>query len=141
MATGTAMSTKMESDILSRWLKNTTTVMSVNSATSQYLAIGTTGYNTGIAEPPTSDGYARVQVTFGAVGGATSGPATISGPSAATTFGPNTNVNWGSIGYFGIYDASTSGNLLFWGSLTATVSIAVNDQFQFAASAITLQAD
>jgi len=140
VATGTAMSTKMESDILGRWLKNTTTYVGTTPA-AWYLGVATTINNNTWTEPPASDGYTRVAVTFGAIGGNTSGPATISGPSAATTFGPCSNVNWGNISYFGIYDAQTSGNLLFWGSLTAAVSIAVNDQFQFAASAITLQAD
>lgn len=140
MATGTAMSTKMESDILSRWLKSTTTVMGTDRASGCYLGIATTINNNTWTEPPATDGYTRQAVTFGAVGGNTSGPATISGPSVATTFGPASTA-WGNIAYFGVYDAVTSGNLLFWGSLTAAVSIGVNDQFQFAASAITLQAD
>ena len=138
MATGTAMSEKMEQDILMRWLKNTTTILG-SAPTNWYVGVGTAGANTGVAEPASTRGYTRQALTFGATGG--TGPCTISGPAATTTFPICTSSDWGNITHFGIYDAATSDNLLFWGSLTAGVSIAVNDRFEFAASAITIQAD
>lgn len=39
---------------------------------------------------------------------------------------------------FGVFDAATSGNLLFHGALASTVNIAATDTVKFAAGAITL---
>ncbi len=64
-------------------------------------------------------------------GGATSN-------NVAITF-PTPSGSWGTVTHFGIYDASTSGNLLFHGQLTAPKSIGATDPApSFAISALVL---
>ena len=46
--------------------------------------------------------------------------------------------SWGSVTHIGIFDASTSGNLLWHGSLTTPKTVADGDSLQFAAGAIDL---
>lgn len=40
----------------------------------------------------------------------------------AITF-PTPSANWGTVTHFGIFDASSSGNLLIWGALTASKTV------------------
>jgi hypothetical protein len=78
------------------------------------------------------NGYARLTASFGA---AASGSA--SGPTVATEFTAAGGA-WGSITHFGIHDAVTSGNLLYYGALTAAKTIADGDTLRFAANSITI---
>jgi len=82
--------------------------------------------NGGGNEVPTGRGYTRQTITNAA---AASGQIA---NSAILTFGPCTTTNWGVISHVGIYDASSSGNLLFHGAVTTTKNIEVGDSFQIA---------
>lgn len=42
--------------------------------------------------------------------------------AAAITF-PTPSANWGTITHFGIFDATSGGNLLFWGALTTSKTV------------------
>lgn len=78
--------------------------------------------------------YARQAVTFGAAsGGATSN-------SNLVTF-PDASGAWGTITHFGIYDASSAGNLIWYGALGASKVIASGDAFQFAIASLTVSLD
>lgn len=67
--------------------------------------------------------YGRQSIAFGsASGGSASNSATVTF-SAATS-------NWGSITHVAIMDASTSGNVLFWGAVTTAKTIESGDTFQ-----------
>lgn len=58
--------------------------------------------------------------------------------NGAITF-PAPTANWGTVTHFGLFDASTSGNLLFWAALTASKTINNGDPAQvFAIGALTL---
>jgi hypothetical protein len=46
--------------------------------------------------------------------------------------------SWGTIGWFGILDASTSGNLLYHGALTTSKTIDTGDVFKIAAGSLTV---
>ena len=77
--------------------------------------------------------YARQSATF-ASPHATNGTCTISGD---ITF-PTATGTWGTITHVGIFDASSSGNLLFHGSLSASKTIASGDVLKVSASDLTI---
>ena len=82
----------------------------------------------------TGGSYARVAVTsgMGASGWAgtqsagsttaSSGTGGVTSNNGAITF-PAPSANWGVCSHFGIHDASTSGNLLFHGALSASKTV------------------
>lgn len=78
-------------------------------------------------------GYAREAVTFDA---ATSGGGTTSNTGAVSFTAAGGS--WGTISHIGIFDASTSGNLLWHGSLTASKTVADGDTLEFAIGNIDL---
>lgn len=66
--------------------------------------------------------------------------ATFSAPSAGATANSNAiafaeaTANWGTVTHFGVFDAATSGNLLYWGDMTdisvltgETMAVAIGD--------------
>tara|TARA_Y100001951_G_C11295631_1_gene275379 strand:+ start:4221 stop:4604 length:384 start_codon:yes stop_codon:yes gene_type:complete len=77
------------------------------------------------------NGYSRQVITFNA---ASSGSATNSSAETFTASGGN----FGTITHFGIFDASTSGNLLYHGALTDDKVIEDGDSLVVAAGAITI---
>jgi hypothetical protein len=77
------------------------------------------------------NGYARKSATFGAP----SNGASVT--SADIQFDQATG-SWGTIGWFGILDASTSGNLLYHGALTTSKTIDTGDVFKIAAGSLTV---
>ena len=81
-----------------------------------------------------SNGYTRQVITFNA---ASSGSATNSSAETFTASGGN----WGTITHFGIFDASSSGNLLAHGALAASKTISDGDTLQINASALTITKD
>jgi hypothetical protein len=58
--------------------------------------------------------------------------------TAAITFPAATPAGWGTITHFVIADASTAGNLIIWGALTASKAIGIGDVFQFAAGQLVI---
>lgn len=81
----------------------------------------------------TGGGYSRKAVTFNAAstpGGTTSNSNIVSWTAAGASYGTVTHV--------GIFDASTGGNLLWQGSLSASKTVADGDTIQFAAGNLTL---
>lgn len=91
--------------------------------------------------------YARVAVTSSlanwagtqaaASTTASSGTGGQTSNNAAITF-PTPSGNWGTVSHFGIYDASTGGNLLFWGALTIAKTINQSDTVSFPAASLTI---
>lgn len=75
--------------------------------------------------------YVRKAITFGAP---TDGVFT---NSADVTFDTSTSA-WGTIAYFAIMDASTSGNCLFYGPLTSSKVMASGDVIKFVAGQISV---
>jgi len=82
----------------------------------------------------TGNGYARVAATFSA---ASSGTAS---SNAAVEF-PAATGSWGTVSHFGIFDASTSGNLLIHGAFTASKVIATGDILRIASGDLDISAD
>jgi hypothetical protein len=78
-----------------------------------------------------SSAYTRKAVTFAA---ASSGS---SASSATVTFDTAT-ASWGSITHIAVMDASTSGNVLFYGAVTTAKTIDTGDTFQVSSGNLTI---
>ena len=60
--------------------------------------------------------------------------------NAAINF-PTPTVGWGTVTHFGVFDASTAGNMLICQALTVSKTINTGDTVSFAAAALTVQID
>jgi len=78
-------------------------------------------------------GYARQAVTFSAASGGTTSN------SGAITF-PTATGSWGSVGYWSLWDAASSGNMLLHGSFSAAKSIASGDVLRVSAGDLDITA-
>lgn len=131
----TAFSDYLENELLDHTLKN----LAFTSPAAVYVALATASFaddNSGTANEISTTGtaYARQAATFAAAsGGSASTSATITYPTATA--------NWGTITHFGIYDASTAGNLLYHGALTASKIINSGDTFEIQAGNLTVTLD
>jgi hypothetical protein len=90
----------------------------------------------------TGGSYARAAVTNNATNWpAASGTPRVKANGTAITF-PVPSANWGTVTHFGIFDAATTGNLLFWVALTASKVINNGDGApSFAVGALTVTED
>ena len=79
------------------------------------------------------NGYSRQTIAFDAAH-ATNGTAANSDTETFTASGGD----FGTITHFGIHDASSAGNLLYYGALTASKAIADGDTLSFAAGSIVI---
>lgn len=116
------MSNFLEDALINATLRNT----SYTSPATVYVGLYTsdpTDANTGTEVSGGS--YARTAVTFGAPSNG------VSTNSAAVEF-PAATGSWGTVGWIGILDASTSGNLLYHTALDASKTIASGDIFKIA---------
>lgn len=82
----------------------------------------------------TGNGYTRKVAAFAA---ASAGSAAT---NATITFDAATG-NWGTITHISLYDASTSGNLLFHGAVTTSKTIETGDTFQISSGNLTISLD
>lgn len=111
------------------------TTGSVTRPTAWYVGLFTAApSDTGGGTEVTGNGYARV--VTGTISG--SGTATTFSNAAAIEFAAASGGNWGTIGWAGIFDASTSGNLLAWAPLTTSRVINDGDVFRIPATSLTI---
>jgi hypothetical protein len=76
------------------------------------------------------NGYVRVAITFTAPSnGQCSNSADVIFPVAITA-------DWGTVVAFGVYDAISGGNLLYFANLSSSRYVAVNDQLKFPAGQV-----
>lgn len=54
---------------------------------------------------------------------------------------PTASASWGTVTHFGIFDASTVGNLLAWGALGTSKAVGDGDTASFAAGQLTISLD
>ena len=115
----TAFSDYLENALIDHTLRNT----ALTSPTTVYLSLQTSATNDDDSGTEVSGGsYARQAVAFSAPsGGSTSN-------SGLVTF-PTATASWGTVSHFGIYDAVTVGNLLYWGALTVSKTVDNGDIF------------
>ena len=91
------------------------------------------------------NGYARQAVSFATAttetaSGDNLGKGKALGPTVAKDFTANGG-NWGTVTHFGLHDASSSGNLLYYGALSEDKLIEDGDTLRFAVSSITIFED
>ena len=104
-----------------------------------------TAWYVGLFTAAPSDTGGGTEVTGNAYARKVTGTITVSGTSpttatnaAAIEFAAASGGNWGSIGWAGIFDASTGGNLLAWAPLTTARTINDGDVFRIPASSLTI---
>jgi hypothetical protein len=117
-----AMSDYLENEILDHILGTGAYTM----PTTVYVGLSTGSFNDDNSGTElTGNGYARVSISFGA---AASGTAS---NDAAVEFSAATG-SWGTVSHFGLFDASSAGNLLIHGALTASKVIETGDILKIA---------
>lgn len=122
-----AMSNYLETALVNAVLRNT----SYTSPTTVYVGLFTSDpTDAGSGTEVSGGSYTRKAMAFASpTNGATSN-------SSAVEFDQAT-ASWGTVTHFGLFDASSSGNLLLHGALTASKTIDSGDVFKFATSALT----
>jgi hypothetical protein len=126
----------LENKILDHVLRNT----AYSSPATVYMALFTAApndaYTSGVPTGTEVSGnnYARTSITFSA---ASAGAIT---NSADVTF-PTPSGSWGACSHFGIFDASSAGNLLYWNSLTQTETPLSGNVVKFLAGDIDVSED
>jgi len=123
-----AMSDYLENQIVDHLFRTAT----FSKPTTVYVALFTAAPSDAGGGTEVSGGsYARVQVgpadaswnaTQGGTTGASSGTGGLTDNAADVTF-PTPSANWGTVTHFGIFDASTGGNLLIHGALTTSKTV------------------
>lgn len=125
-----AMSDYLENKILDHVLANTTYV----SPTTVYIGLSTGSFaddNSGTEL--TGNGYARQAMAFdAAVSGATDNTSNVDFPAATAS--------WGTVSHYGLFDASTGGNLLIHGAFTASKAIGTGDVLRISAGELDITA-
>ena len=112
-----AMSNYLENALINATLRNT----SYTSPAAVYVALFTTDpTDAGTGTEVTGGSYARQAATF-------TSPSNGSSTLAADVTFPTATGNWGTVTHFGIYDASTAGNLLYHGALNNSKNIQTGD--------------
>jgi hypothetical protein len=116
-------------DLLLDWLMTSGTA---TRPTAWYLALFTAApSDAGGGTEVSTGGYARQTIAFSAAsGGVTSNSADVSFTASGA--------NYGTVTHIGIFDASTGGNLLWHGAMTASKTVEDGDTITFAAGNVDL---
>lgn len=125
-----AMSDYLENEILDHILSVGSFTMPANI----YIGLSTGSFaddNSGTEL--SGSGYTRIEITFAAASSA-------SAASNATVTFPTATGSWGAISHYGIFDASTSGNLLVHGVFAAPKTIGSGDVLRVNSGDLTVTA-
>ncbi len=123
------ISTYLEDALINATLRNTT----FTSPATVYVSLWTSDpTDAGSGTEVSGGSYARTAVTFGAP---SSG---VSTNSADVTF-PTATGSWGTVGWIGINDALSSGNLLYHTPLDVAKAITTGDVFKIATGNLSVE--
>ena len=116
-------------------LEHTLGITEYTQPSTVYLALFTTDpTDAGTGTEVSGGGYARQSIAWNTpASGATTN-------SADVTF-PQATGNYGTVTHIGIYDASSAGNLLYHGALSASKSVETNDTFLVEAGDLSISLD
>lgn len=135
-ATGTAFSDYLENKVLDHVLSATT----FTSSATVYYGLFVTYPNDDATGTQVSGGsYGRISNT----NNATNFPAASAGSKSngvAVNFGTAT-ADWGSVGWIALFDASSGGNMYFYGPLTVSIPIKSGDSLNFPIGTIVFSLD
>ena len=125
-----AMSDYLENEILDHILGTGSYTM----PTTVYIGLSTASMNDNASGTEISgNNYARQSVAFSAAsGGTTSNSGNIEFPAATGS--------WGTVSHFGIWDASTAGNMLLHGAFTSSKTISTGDILRITAGDLDITA-
>jgi hypothetical protein len=122
------MSNFLENALINATLRNT----SYTSPTTVYVGLFTSDpTDAGSGTEVSGGSYARTAVTFGAPSNG------VTTNSAAVEF-PQATGNWGTVGWIGIHDAATSGNLMYHTALDTSKTIETGDIFKIATGSLSV---
>jgi len=122
------ISNYLENAIINATLRNT----SYTSPAAVYISLHTADpTDAGSGTEVSGGSYIRQSATFGAPSNG------VSTTTADITF-PQATANWGTIGWIGIWDAQTTGNLLYHTALDASKAIDNGDIFKIASGSLTV---
>ena len=123
------------------WLMTTS---SATRPTAWYVGLFTAaptdaGTGSGTEVSTSGTAYARKQVTFSVNTTGTSPNITTRAQNTATLLWDPATANWGTVTHLAVFDASTGGNMLFYGALTANKTIDSGDAFQILANNLSIE--
>lgn len=122
------MSNYLENALINVTLRGT----AFTAPTTIYVALFTTDpTDAGTGTQVSGGSYARTAVTFAAPSNG------VSLSNADCTF-PQATASWGTVGWIGLYDALTLGNLLYHTPLDAAKTIDTGDIFKIAAGSLSV---
>jgi hypothetical protein len=81
--------------------------------------------------------YARQSIPAGKWGAAAAGQIVL----GSTVSFPIATASWGTVTHIGLFDASTGGNLLYWGALSESEQVQTGDVMKFAANTLVVSED
>lgn len=117
------MSNYLENALINGTLRATT----YTAPSTVYVALFTSDpTDAGSGTEVSGGSYARQSATFGA-------PSNGASVTTADITFPQATGNWGTVGWIGIYDALTTGNLLYHTALDASKTIETGDIFKISA--------
>ncbi len=122
----------LEDKILNHVLRNTAYTQPATVYAGLFTAAPS---DTGGGTEVSGSNYARTAITFGAPS-----PSGTCANSSAVTF-PTPSGSWGACTHFGVFDASTAGNLLYWAALSQTETPLSGNTVSFAISALVITED
>lgn len=146
MARAAALSDYLENKLVDHVFRGTAYTAPANT----YVALFTSACSDSAAGTEVATGsYLRVAISSAGASwtntqssgtGVSSGTGGTISNAAAVNF-PTPSAGWGTVTYWGLFDASTSGNLLICAALTASKTINSGDTVSFAIGALTVQID
>jgi len=125
--------TYLQNALLNGTLRNTAYTPAATVYVGLHTADPTDTTATALANEVSGNAYARQSATFGSPSGG------VSSITSDITFPQATPSGWGTVTHVTIWDASTTGNLLYHGTLSPSVSISASDQLKLLTGNLSVQ--
>ena len=114
----------------------------VRPATGHVALSTTTPTDTGGITEPSGGAYARQAITNDATNfPASSGSNPTEKKNGAVVTFPVATAAWGTIVGWALFDAATAGNMLYWGDVTPSKTVGLDDQPKFAVNGLKVTED